>query len=121
MLRTEISGECMIFRSEYNGRTYYNTSLSKKINGEWKNASIGIDLGKDADIATKSKIRIIRATEEEMPNATLDFYGEEKKPTLKIKVWKWELISTPTEAPQEIEGFTQLFAQLEDDSDSIPF
>ena len=115
MLRTEISGECMVFRSEYNGRTYYNTSLSKKSNGEWVNASIGIDLGKDADIPNKTKIKIIRATEAEMPTASIDFYGEDKKPTFKIKAWKWELLDAPKE---EIEGFTQI---EEDDSESLPF
>lgn len=115
MLRTEISGECMIFRSEYNGRTFYNTSLSKKINGEWKNASIGIDLGKDADIPTKSKIRIIRAMEENMPNATLDFYGDDKKPTIKIKAWHWELISSPEIEAQVPDGFMAI------EDDDIPF
>lgn len=93
MFRTEMSGEGMVFRNEYNGRIYYSISLAKKVNGKWENIPIGIDLGKDVDIPNKSKIKILRASEDEMPNASLDGYVKDKKPTHLWKIWRWELIS----------------------------
>ena len=59
MLRVSASGETMIFRNEYQGKSFYSTSLSKKLaDGTWENGNIGVQFRKDVEMHNKTKINV---------------------------------------------------------------
>ena len=67
--------EVMIFRREYNDKTFYSVGLSKKLqDGTYENGSIGCQFKKGIEIQDKSKILI--------KSAWLSFYKDKEKKTV---------------------------------------
>lgn len=64
--------EVMIFRREYNDKTFYSVGISKKLqDGTYENGSIGCQFKKGVEIQDKSKIMI--------KQAWLSFYKDKDK------------------------------------------
>ena len=104
MLKTEITGNAMIFSKEYQERTFYSMGLSKKKqDGTYENGYINVKFKKDVVVPNKAKITIQKAW--------LDFYIKDKITVPQIFVSEFEM------EEQIPEGFA---AMDEDDSD-IPF
>ena len=108
MIKTNITGECMIFRKDFEDRVSYSTTLSKKEKGgTYTNCWIGIQFGKDVSFINKTKIDI--------KNAWLTFYiGKDGKDTKYIFCNEFERLSG---VPSGFEEVTE-FASLDED---IPF
>jgi hypothetical protein len=111
-MKSQFSGETMIFAKEHNGRTLYSTSISKKNGESFDNAYIDVSFRKGMKLANKTKI--------DVKNGWLTFWlDREQKPHWQIFINEFECESqdVPRTKPPEIpEGF----AALEDDDD-IPF
>jgi len=106
MLKTEITGDAMVFAKEHNDRTFYSIGLSKKnMQGEWLNGYMNASFKKGVVIPNKTKIEITKAW--------LDFYINKDKITVpQIFVLEFEM-EQPVE---EVSGFQAL-----DDDSSCPF
>ena len=104
MLKTEITGQVMIFAKEYQERTFYSMGLSKKKqDGTYENGYINVKFKKDVVVPNKAKITIQKAW--------LDFYLKDKITVPQIFISEFEM------EEQIPEGFA---AMDETDSD-IPF
>lgn len=97
MLKINVTGDTMIFRKDFDDRPAYSTSLGKKLqDGTYDNAFINVKFKKGVDIANKTKIDIT--------NGWLTFWkNKEDKP-----MWEIFINEFTSDAPQEIEGFTEL-------------
>ena len=111
MLKVNATGETVIFRNEYDGKSFYNTSLSKKnVNDEWENGSIGVQFKKDVEMHNKTKINIT--------NGWLTFYKtkDEKPKTIPyLFILEFDIVDATGTVSQVPDGFVEV---LEDD---IPF
>lgn len=59
MLKTNLSGETMVFRNEKNGNVRYSTSIGRKLqDGSYENAFIPLKFRKGTEIAHKELITI---------------------------------------------------------------
>jgi len=59
MLKSLFTGECKVFRRDYNGRALYSTSIgSKKQDGTWENAYIGLQFKKGVELQDRTGINI---------------------------------------------------------------
>ena len=77
--------ETMVFRNEYNGKTFYSLGLSKKDKeGNYTNGYIKAVFKKDVDIPNKTKIKNIKGK--------LDFYLKDKQTIPYIFVFEYELV-----------------------------
>ena len=106
MLRSEFSGEVMVFSREHNGRTFYTIGLSKKKqDGEYLNGYLPASFKKGVELPNKTKI--------EIKKAWLDFYVNKENHTIPgIFIAEFE---TEHKEPEVPEGFAQL------DDEDIPF
>lgn len=108
MLRVNATGETMIFRNEYDGRSFYSTSLSKKLaDGTWENGNIGVQFKKDVEMHNKTKINVT--------NGWLTFYktkDEKPKTVTYLFIMDFEIVGDE----QVPAGFTE----IDPDSD-VPF
>lgn len=108
MIKSEFTGEAMIFAKEHNGRMFYSTGLSKKKpDGEYENGYIDVQFKKGVEVDNKTKI--------EIGKAWLTFYiNKDKRTVPQIFISEFTVIGTDGyKAP---EGFQA----IDDDSD-IPF
>ncbi len=107
MLRSEFTGDVIVFAREYNDRTFYSIGISKKdINKEWVNGYMGASFRKGVTLPNKTKI--------EVKKAWLDFYiNKDKQTVIGIFISEFEYQEKPQEAP---EGFQAL-----EDDDDCPF
>lgn len=111
MLRSDFTGDVMVFAKEHNDRTFYSIGLSKKkMDGTYLNGYINVSFRKGEVVPNKTKI--------EIKKAWLDFYVNRENHTVpQIFISEFDFMedregaSKPAEAP---EGF----AALDDD---IPF
>ena len=72
----QVSGKTRIFKNEYNGNTFYNTSISRKLeDGTYKNMSVSVQFRKGEE--TEGEI--------EIKDGFLTFY-EDKNGMSKVKV-----------------------------------
>ena len=86
-MKSQFTGETMIFRNDDKGFPIYKTSLgSKNSQGEWDNAYIDVKFKKGIEVQNKEKIDII--------NGFLSFrkWGKDGK-----KFTTWELVVTDFE------------------------
>lgn len=124
MLKVDVSGDGMIFRKEFDDKTSYSTTLSKKnMDGVWENAFIPIQFKRDAFVHNKTKIRI--------DNGWLTFYltKTDKKPVFYIfcnefiELESGEVKQEPTRPNKKKESeIPSGFALVEDDEDgTLPF
>lgn len=59
-----ISGKCIIYAKEYNGKALYSTKISQKnINGEWESMFINVQFPKNTNISDKTKIEVTKGFE----------------------------------------------------------
>ena len=59
-----ISGKCIIYAKEYNGKVAYSTKISQKnINGEWESMFINVQFPKNTNISDKTKIEVTKGFE----------------------------------------------------------
>ncbi len=107
MLRSEFTGDVVVFAREHNDRTFYSIGISKKdVNKEWVNGYMGASFRKGVTIPNKTKI--------EIKKAWLDFYiNKDKQTVIGIFIYEFEYQEKPQEAP---EGFQAL-----EDDDDCPF
>ena len=105
MLKTQITGDTMIFRKDFDDRQAYSTTISKKNkDGEYENAYIDVKFKKDVKLENKTKINI--------NNAWLTFYiNKDKKP-----VWQIFINDFST-----IEGIPEGFQAINDDETDSMF
>ena len=105
MIKTNCTGETMIFRKDYDGKAKYSCTLSKKgADGEYENAFINIQFKKGVELSNKQKITLTEAW--------LTFYmNKDGKPVFYIFCNAFE-----SDVPQ---GFQ--FAQLDEDLADVPF
>jgi len=55
----QITGKLMVFKNEYNGKTFYNTSIgSKQQDGTYENMSLNLQLPRDTHLHNKSSINV---------------------------------------------------------------
>lgn len=120
MIKTTVTGDCTLYANEYNGKTFYKTSLIHKKNGEWEYGPTTIEFRKGVTIPNKTKIIIT--------DGWVDFYLDKDGKTVhKIFCNAFECesqdmpqkLSKPAKdkKPPEIpEGFQAL-----EDDDDIPF
>jgi len=95
MLKSDFTGEVMIFSKEYQERTFYTMGLSKKKqDGTYENGYINVKFKKDVVVPNKAKITIQKAW--------LDFYLKDKITVPQIFVSEFEI------EEQEPSGFTEL-------------
>ena len=107
MLKSKFWGETMIFAKEYNGRTFYSTSISKKnAQGGFDNGYIDVQFKKGTEIPNKTKITI----SEDNP-AWLTFYTNKDKKTV------WQLFIAQYECDSQVNDVPD-FAAIDED---IPF
>lgn len=80
----QILGKTMIFRKEYEGKSFYSTNISNKdINGEYTNMYISVQLPKGTELENKTMIEITKGF--------LSFYqAKEGLPKLKIVVMNYK-------------------------------
>jgi len=113
MLKSEFKGDVMVFAKEYNGRTLYSISISKKKqDGTWLNGYKGVSFRKDVVVPNKTKINIIKAWE--------DFYiNKDNQTVIGMFISEFEF----QEEPKPVENISPNgFQMLEDDDpDSLPF
>lgn len=102
MIKSVFTGQAMVFAKEYEGRTYYSTSIGQKNqDGNYENAYIDLKFKKGVEVPNKAKI--------EIKNGWLKFRMKDKKPV-------WEIFVSEFETEDSIpEGFMAV-----DDSD-CPF
>lgn len=56
-----IQGKAVVFKTEYNGKTFYETSISnKKEDGSYDNWYVSCQLPKGTDIESKTKIEVTK-------------------------------------------------------------
>lgn len=56
-----ISGKCIIYAKEYNGKALYSTKISQKnINEEWESMFINVQFPKNTNISDKTKIEVTK-------------------------------------------------------------
>lgn len=95
MIKSVFTGQAMVFAKEYDGRTYYSTSIGKKKqDGTYENGYIDLQFKKGVEIPNKTKIDI--------KNGWLTFYLKDKKPTWQIFVSEFEMEGG------DYEGFAQV-------------
>ena len=59
-----ISGKCIIYAKEFNGKVAYSTKISQKnINGEWESMFINVQFPKNTNISDKTKIEVTKGFE----------------------------------------------------------
>ena len=59
-----ISGKCIIYAKEYNGKVLYSTKINQKnINGEWESMFINVQFPKNTNISDKTKIEVTKGFE----------------------------------------------------------
>lgn len=87
-MKSQFTGETMIFRNDDKGFPIYKTSLgSKNAQGEWDNAYIDVKFKKGVEVGNKQKINII--------NGFLSFrkWGKDGK-----NFTTWEIVVTDFES-----------------------
>lgn len=106
MLKSEFTGEVMIFAKDYNGKTFYSLGLSqKKQDGTYLNGYMDCEFKKGVTIPNKTKINITKGW--------LKFYiNKEKRTVVQVFISEFESDSQVIDDPD--------FQALEDDS-FIPF
>ena len=83
-MKSEFTGKTKIFRNDYNGKTFYSATISKKLqDGEYENTTINIQFPKSVDLENGTKIDITKAW--------LTFYLKEKKPVFYIMCTEFEI------------------------------
>lgn len=104
MLKIDVTGDCMVFAKDYNGKTLYSVGLSKKKqDGTYENFYIGVSFKKGVELANKTKINVTRGW--------LDPYKtKEGKDGYKLFIMEFEIEGVT------YEGFTQI-----EESDICPF
>lgn len=56
-----INGKTMIFKREYEGKSFYSTNISNKdINGEYTNMYISVQLPKGTELDNQTKVNITK-------------------------------------------------------------
>ena len=90
-----ISGTMRIYKNEYEGRTSYSTTISKKDQfGNYENMYISVQLPKDTNLASNTKINVTKGF--------LSFYKTNQGlPKIKAVVQEFEKEETPQEPKQE--------------------
>lgn len=59
MLKIDVTGDCMVFAKDYNGKTLYSVGLSKKKqDGTYENFYIGVSFKKGVELPNKTKITV---------------------------------------------------------------
>lgn len=106
MLKTNVTGETMVFAKDYNDRRLYSTTLGKKNqDGTWDNGYINLQFKKDVKLLNKTKIDI--------KNGWLTFYkSKDGKSVFYIFVNEFERLADSDDPTPD--GFAQL-------ADEIPF
>ena len=106
MIKSEFSGECMVFAKEHNDRTFYSAGLSKKkADGEYENGYIDVVFKKGVSIENKTKIEILKGW--------LTFYiNKEKRTVPQIFISEFEILS---ENKNKEDGIPEGFQAMEDD------
>lgn len=114
-MKSQITDKTTIYRKEYNGRTFYSATISKKLqDGNWENTTIGIQFPKSVDLRDKTKIDIKKAW--------LTFYLKDKKPTFYIFCTEFDILEEPQDENQIPDGFyTDGGPGFSESSDDIPF
>lgn len=104
MLKSEFTGECMVFAKEYNGKIFYSVGLSKKKqDGEYENGYMDVTFKKGVEVPNKTKINIIKGW--------LTFYiNKDKRTVTQIFISEFE-----SEAQDIPSGFSQI------SDDELPF
>ena len=97
-----------VFKSNYEGKTYYKIGLSKKDqNGNYMNGYLDAHFRKDAEIDDSKKIYI--------QDAWLDFYTKDKATKLFIFINKFEYVSDVIKNENaESDPFADLGTELTD-------
>ena len=104
MLKSDFTGNVMIFAKEYQERTFYSMGLSKKKqDGTYENGYINVKFKKDVVVPNKAKITIQKAW--------LDFYLKDKITVPQIFISEFEM------EEQIPEGF----ATMDETDSDIPF
>ena len=106
-----ISGKCIIYAKEYNGKVLYSTKISQKnINGEWENMFINVQFPKNTSISDKTKIEVTKGFE--------GFYKDKNGlPHIKYIIQEY----TTEDEQIEREGIMNEQDYDEGFSDSLPF
>lgn len=102
-MKSEFTGKTKIFRNDYNGKTFYSATISKKLqDGEWDNTTINIQFPKSVDLENGTKIDITKAW--------LTFYLKEKKPVFYIMCTEFTIEdgAEPKREPTIPEGFAEI-------------
>ena len=108
-MKSEFTGKTKIFRNDYNGKTFYAATISKKLqDGEYENTTINIQFPKSVDLENGTKIDITKAW--------LTFYLKEKKPVFYIMCTEFEIEdgAEPRREPTIPDGFMALPDELDD-------
>ena len=106
MLKSDFTGDVMIFAKDYNGKTFYSLGMSKKKpDGTYLNGYMDCAFRKGVEVPNKTKITILKGW--------LDFYiNKDKKTVTQVFISEFECDSQVNDEPD--------FQALEDDS-FIPF
>ena len=89
MLKSQFTGETMIFKSEYKGNVFYSTSIGKKnMEGKYDNGYIDVKFKKNVELENKTKINIKYAWLTFYQ--TLDSFGKVTKTVWQIFVNEFE-------------------------------
>lgn len=108
MIRSEISGDAMIFRNE---KGFYSTTYGKKkLDGEWENAFLSVIFKKGTDIPNKTMITIKKGF------WTFDNYISKKDNSKKTE---WKLFILDYEIKNKNKQ-TETLPDVSDDDD-LPF
>lgn len=108
----------MVFKKEYEGKTYYNLGLSKKdMNGNYINGYISCRFKKNIEVDDKKKIYI--------KNAWLDFYLKDKVTVPYVFINEFEYVEETIkkikqESKKDFDKVIEEFSQEIQDED-LPF
>lgn len=90
--------EEIVFKNEYNGKTFYSIGISKKNqDGNYENGYINVRFKKDVELDNQTKIKIKKAW--------IDFYCKDRKTFPYIFVSEFELAEEKQEETNPYEEF----------------
>lgn len=110
--------EEMVFKNEYNGKTFYSIGVSKKNqDGKYENGYINVRFKKDVELDNQTKIKIKKAW--------IDFYCKDRKTFPYIFVSEFDPVEEKKDVFEEfgesIKTESQIGEQIEITEDDLPW
>lgn len=107
----------IVFRNEYEGKSFYKLGLSKKdIEGNYINGTIDARFKKEVELHNKTKIKI--------NNAWLDFYKKDNKTNVYVMITDFDVVDEPSTnliQPDSTNPFQDFGSSIQIDDEDLPF